>query len=301
MDYIIVDFEWNQPQSEATTVKHPIRFESEIIEIGAVKLNEDFEKIGEFRTFIKPHFYPVMNGKVSRITRINSRVLASAPSFPEAFHAFSAWSGNDNCLCIWGRNDIPVLYDNLIMHGISLIHPILWCDLQRIFGSEIMRDSRQWSLTAAVDLLNLPKERAHDALNDALNTYSICTRVDLLPFCDCYANCYVDYDRDRLNGLVTGRAYDSLDAAHEDRDLFSVICPCCGEEIILDDWVRSSKKAAYSYGRCSDGLEVLARYQMKDGSEKRIVARTVYEMNDVLWDDYQDALDRESCIMASAV
>lgn len=269
MDYIIVDFEWNQPQSEVTTVKHPIRFDSEIIEIGAVKLSENLEKVGEFQTFVKPKFYPVMNGGVMRVTRINSHILSNAQSFPEAFHAFTAWCGNDSCLCTWGRNDIPVLYDNLIMHGITLVNPILWCDLQHIFGNEIMRDGRQWSLTTAVECLNLPKERAHDALNDAINTYSICTRVDLLSYCDCYACSYVDYDRDRLNGLATGREYETLESAYTDRELFSVICPCCGQKVMLDNWIRFSKRAAYSYGRCEDGLEFLARFRTEHKDERR--------------------------------
>lgn len=37
--YIVLDLEWNQPMSGQETITRPFRFDSEIIEIGALKLN----------------------------------------------------------------------------------------------------------------------------------------------------------------------------------------------------------------------------------------------------------------------
>ena len=43
MNYVVVDLEWNQAMNSQASVfnKLPIRLRGEIIEIGAVKLNED--------------------------------------------------------------------------------------------------------------------------------------------------------------------------------------------------------------------------------------------------------------------
>ncbi len=293
MNYIILDFEWNQPVSENTTVHSPIRFDSEIIEIGAVRLDDSFEKTGEFQSYVKPVYYPVMNGDVSTLTKIRTQKLQGAPGFPEVYRAFSAWCGADCCLCTWGRNDIPVLFDNLIMHNIQASENTYWCDLQEIFGNEIMRDGKHWSLSSAVDILKLPKERAHDALNDARNTHSICNRVDLLSNCDYYGNCYVNYEKDRLNGLITGRRYQTEESAQQDMEMSSVICPYCGETVVLGDRVKQSKRFAISYGCCSEGDEFLARFQKKHrGDSEIVISRTVSTMSDVLWEKYQDALER---------
>ena len=50
MQYVVVDLEWNQAMSSKSSVfnKLPIHLRGEIIEIGAVKLNEDMTPGEEF-------------------------------------------------------------------------------------------------------------------------------------------------------------------------------------------------------------------------------------------------------------
>ena len=294
MNYIIVDFEWNQPVSEAVTILKPIRFDSEIIEIGAVKLNENFEKIGEFQSYVRPLYYPVLHGKVASLTKIRAQKLASAPYFPEAYRAFSAWCGEDCCFCTWGPDDIPALFDNLIMHRMFVPGLVYWCDLQKIFSVEIMRSGKNWALSEAVDTLGIPKARSHDALNDVLNTYAICTRVDLQSYFDYYESTYIDYGIDCLGGLISGRQYSNLEEAQQDKDMVTMYCPYCGEKVMLGDWLSQSKRVFVSYGRCSEGDEFLARYKKVSTGTGPRVTRRVYTMSDLLWDYYQDILERNS-------
>ena len=150
--YIVLDLEWNQPMSGQETITRPFRFDSEIIEIGALKLNSRFEEMSEFKSFVRPVFYPSMNGHVVQLTKIRPQELEKAPDFPAAYAAFRDWCGEDCCLCTWGPDDLPVLMDNLLMHGLDAALPDGY-DLQRIFGHEIMRDDRQCSLERAMELL----------------------------------------------------------------------------------------------------------------------------------------------------
>lgn len=81
--YIVLDLEWNQPMSGQETITRPFRFDSEIIEIGALKLNNRFEEMSEFKSFVRPVFYPAMNGHVVQLTKIRPQELEKAPDFPE--------------------------------------------------------------------------------------------------------------------------------------------------------------------------------------------------------------------------
>ena len=80
--YIVLDLEWNQPMSGQETITQPFRFDSEIIEIGALKLNSRFEEVSEFKSFVRPVFYPAMNGHVVQLTKIRPQELEKAPRLP---------------------------------------------------------------------------------------------------------------------------------------------------------------------------------------------------------------------------
>ena len=54
-NYIVFDLEWNQ--GEAPVQKDGKTLNFEIVEIGAVKLNNKKEKIGEFSRLIKPQIH----------------------------------------------------------------------------------------------------------------------------------------------------------------------------------------------------------------------------------------------------
>lgn len=79
--YIVLDLEWNQPMPGQETITQPFRFDSEIIEIGALKLNSRFEEVSEFKSFVRPVFYPSMNGHVVQLTKIRPRA-GKGPRLP---------------------------------------------------------------------------------------------------------------------------------------------------------------------------------------------------------------------------
>ena len=55
MNYVVVDFEWNQsPYGKSSANK---RLPFEIIEIGAVKLDAEGQEIGSYSQIVKPKVY----------------------------------------------------------------------------------------------------------------------------------------------------------------------------------------------------------------------------------------------------
>ena len=51
---IVLDLEWNQPFSMRSMITTPVRLHGEIIQIGAVKLNEQLEIVDTFKVMVKP-------------------------------------------------------------------------------------------------------------------------------------------------------------------------------------------------------------------------------------------------------
>lgn len=60
MSYIVLDLEWNQAMSSNASVfnRLPIHLSGEIIQIGAVKLDDDFCPAEEFQSDVRPHILP---------------------------------------------------------------------------------------------------------------------------------------------------------------------------------------------------------------------------------------------------
>ena len=243
--------------------------------------------------FVKPQFYPILNGKIAGLTKIRPQMLKNAPTFPEAYTAFAQWCGEQSCLCSWGPDDIPVLLDNMLMHTLPIPSGVIWCDLQQIFGIEAMCDNRQWSLENAVSILGLQKDRSHDALNDVRNTFRVCDRVGVFSFLEEYRTSCIHYGQDRLYGLTDGKDYPSFEDALQDPFVSSISCPYCGEQVALSEWVPEVRNSSFSYGCCREGDELLVRFirRKKFGSSHVIISRKAFEMNSFLWDQYQDALD----------
>lgn len=293
MNYIILDLEWNHPEDGRFLLTEPFSFDSEIIEIGAVKLNDEFEPVDEYKSYVRPVFYPFLNSAVAELTKIRPQLLAGARTLPEVCGEFFAWCGDACCLCSWGPTDLPVLYDNMLMHGMSLPESPLICDLQRVFGREIMRDERQCSLENALALLGLERDRSHDALNDARNTVRVCERMDLAGCVDEYWTRAVGYGPDRLAGLAGGRQFPGLEEALGDESLKSVECPYCGADAAVGDWVRSSPNTLLGCAVCPEGDEYLLRLKHRRFPGGTTVSRLVFEMSDDWWEIYQTALERQ--------
>ena len=55
MNYIILDMEWNQAFDKSQMVTEPILLRGEIIEIGAVKTDENFNAIDAFKAYVRPN------------------------------------------------------------------------------------------------------------------------------------------------------------------------------------------------------------------------------------------------------
>jgi len=181
MSYIVFDLEFNQAwnHGEDKSAVSP-RCSSEIIQIGALVLDEQLGVLSTFDRLVKPELYTRLHPFVEQITGITEEKLASAMSFEEVFGEFGRLISCDSILCVWGAADIRELMRNIRYHKLdaSLI-PREYINVQT-HASRYLHCPKGTNagLRIAAELLDIPIEgRFHDALNDARYTAEIFRRI----------------------------------------------------------------------------------------------------------------------------
>lgn len=177
MNYIILDLEWNQGAAEKTEEKLPF----EIIEIGAIKLNDRREKTDEFNELIKPQVYHEMNYITRKIIHLQMEQLEEGKTFPDVMRAFQNWWGDDYIFCTWGSMDLVELQRNIRYYQMEPIsdRPFRFLDIQKLFSIAFEDRKSRRSLEYAIDFLNIEKDIPfHRALSDAYYTAKILALLD---------------------------------------------------------------------------------------------------------------------------
>lgn len=176
MKHIFVDFEMNPVESQYKQVRQQCR--QEIIEIGAVMLDDTYQEIDSFKQYVKPAFSSEITKKYVQLTGITTQMLEDAPSFHEAIISFLTWCGGqdeDYELYAWSENDLiqlkkecqlkEMVYNEVLDYAIAN-----WHDFQRTF-CDLLGLYKPISLETAVSSIGREfTGHMHDALWDARNT-----------------------------------------------------------------------------------------------------------------------------------
>ena len=178
MNYIIYDLEFNQKNNYSIDNKNNqlnnIPFE--IIQIGAVKLNENFETLSTFNKLIKPTIYKTIHPIVESLTNITDAQLFSCSDFPTVYKDFFNFIGDDEIiLCVWGIVDIKELIRNINFYNLSTLQISQYIDVQTYASKYLKTETKsKIGLKNAIELLNIPiSGNFHDAFNDAYYTSEI--------------------------------------------------------------------------------------------------------------------------------
>lgn len=148
----------------------------EIIEIGAVKLDDNYKQVSEFQCYVRPQ-YGEITKHITKLTGITAETVADKPIFNEAFQNFMDWIGSwDMTLYSWSNSDINQLRDEcrfkIPKYEINKLER-QWRDLQKAFDERIGLHS-SLALKHAIGAMNRDFEGTqHTALADAANTAAI--------------------------------------------------------------------------------------------------------------------------------
>lgn len=180
MKYVVIDLEMNPIAGEYKEEREISRLE--VIEIGAVLLDENYQEIGNFVTLVKPQYNTRIEKKYEKLTGIGTEMTESAPYFQEALNRFFDWCNDiqDELQIIqWSVNDFTQiskeiqLKNTLISDKNRKYLDHAWVDFQAEYGEKLGLE-RDISLKDAImyageDFCG----HQHDALVDARNTAAL--------------------------------------------------------------------------------------------------------------------------------
>ena len=179
MNYIIFDMEWNQPFPKKKILQIPIKLYGEIIQIAAVKVDEDLAQIDSFNEIVKPVYYTKMDREVSELTEITEAEIEEGRPFADVITEFREWMGDDGILMTWGPEDMRMLEDNLIVHDMDYDWLPEEVDAQMLFDDLVTQEDRNFALSHAMYIMDIKPLRCHDALNDCMNTVEVLRKMDM--------------------------------------------------------------------------------------------------------------------------
>lgn len=178
MKYIVMDLEWNQSNTGKETEKEQIPFE--IIEIGAIKLNEQGEMLGEFSQLIKPVVYHEMHRITSQLIHMQMQELERGRPFAQVAGEFLDWCGEEYLFCTWGGADLTEFQRNMRYHEMTPLSdgPICYLDIQKLFSIAYEDGKSRRALESAVDYLEIKKDIPfHRAFSDAYYTAAVLKKI----------------------------------------------------------------------------------------------------------------------------
>lgn len=183
MNYIIYDLEFNQRPSVLKNIDSDniSKLPFEIIQIGALKLNNNLDTISTFNALIKPTLYKTIHPFVEDLTKITTEQVNLCDTFPEVHKNFLNFIGSEEItFCIWGSADIKELIKNIKFHNLSTSSiSKKYIDVQNYVSKHFNTpNGTKIGLRNAVELFNIStKTEFHDAFNDAFYTAEVFKKI----------------------------------------------------------------------------------------------------------------------------
>ncbi|MGN0400170.1 MAG: exonuclease domain-containing protein [Blautia sp.] len=292
MNYIVFDLEWNQcPYGKERENK---RIPFEIIEIGAIKLDEERKEIDRFQQIIKPTVYHRLHFRTKEILNIDKETLEDGVLFSKGIRKFLRWCGEDVMFCTWGQADLVELQRNMKYYKLShlLKGPVFYYDVQKIFGIEYEGKKSSRSLEYAIDYLQMNKDESfHRALHDAWYTAQIFARLPMEIITknysiDCYQNPKCKKEEIKVvfeqYSKYISREFSSKEEAMKDREVVSTRCFLCGKTARKKiRWFSINSKTHICLACCPEHGYLRGKIRLKKTDEGNYyVIKTIKKINE---------------------
>ncbi len=254
MAYIIVDLEFNNMKDitkyykdfyENNTEIQNLTIENEIIEIGAVKLDEHMQYVHSMKEYIKPSIFPVINPIVNEITKIDMELLdEKGISFESGMSKLKEMFEDGDVLCSWAKDDIIELIINAQYHNYTETKFIQkYLDLQE-YVTKILGYKKSLGLKKAITELKIKidETKLHDAFYDAQYTGEVFKRI---------------YNSRIIKNYITDDIYnmpalnmDNLEEFLLDEEKLKLECPKCKKKINEEADIKLIKWRFVTVGIC---------------------------------------------------
>lgn len=291
MNYIVMDLEWNQSPSGQSEENPNLAFE--IIEIGAIKLDNKFNIIDQYSSIVKPRIYRRLQSRIREILNYDESLLKTGRPFDVVFREFKKWCGEDYIFCTWGPLDLTYLQQNMDFYYLkSFEFPLKFYNLQEIYAFSICNDKTQTpSLEKAVTDLNILTDKPfHCAINDAYYTAKIFQKLDYRILSDLYSiDCYhyptcveeeILLQHKNYNEYIS-RTFKNKKEALCDKNIASLRCHKCNRKIPKKiKWFVNNSNTQLCAGKCWTHGFICGKIRFKNTKDGNIfVIKTVEKIN----------------------
>lgn len=125
---VLFDLEWNIGYQPYTFNYHGVQqtLRGEIIEIGAVKIDEDANVLDTFSIRLRPRIFRKLQHHIAKVTGLTQADLDKGEPILQGLRRFMKWCGPDAEFAEWGLDDVPVLKQNLFLCNIDESQPTVW-------------------------------------------------------------------------------------------------------------------------------------------------------------------------------
>ena len=170
MNYIILDMEWDNaycPKCKG--------FINQILQIGAVKIDEGMRITDTFDVTVKSSFSKKVSRRCSELTGITTEEMLAGVPLDKAIRSYNKWAGSDTVTLTWSDSDLYTVLQNekLLPDGVTM-HIEKYMDLQKYIQNEMrlcgFEVNGQISLANAAETLGVTADglELHNAKDDSL-------------------------------------------------------------------------------------------------------------------------------------
>lgn len=213
MKHIVIDLEMNV--LDKRYIKEKQSCSREIIQIGAVLLDEQYQEIGYFNTLVKPQYNDRIERRIEKLTGITTEMVQNAPVFKDAIAQFFLWCHSirdDFYIYQWSLSDCEQITKELELKKVCLSSEDAallqrFQDFQKEYGDKLGL-SRALSLKDAVMYAGVDfSGKEHDALDDAKNTAALLRIVRIPELCKATLEKVIDAFSTKPMGTSLGELF----------------------------------------------------------------------------------------------
>lgn len=279
MNYVILDMEWDGAY-------HPLhkRFVNQILQIGAVKLNEKLDIVDIFDVIIRSSISKRVSGRFSELTGITKEIMRNGISLEAAVKQYNEWLGSDTVTITWSNSDLYTIIENqkYLLKNIDFkIEKYL--DLQKYIQGEMKilghECKSQIALNHAAEVLGITTDGydLHNAKDDSL----LCAALLKKYYCQ---ERFIGYLKDATNPdffeRLAFKSYylSSINDKLIDKSILEFNCEKCGDKMKrISKWRfhNNSFTANFICNTCEK--KFICRVRFKKTFDDLIVSRKVLE------------------------
>ncbi len=287
-----MDIEWNQPYSkQQLKTNNDVTLYGEIIQIGAVKMDDYFNITDTFKVTVTPTVYKKMNKRVSKVTGITDEVISNTGIDRQtAYKSFFEWCGNDSTFLTWGNDDYDMMSKNMKFFGMGEDAPVCY-NLQCIYNYDTHCYGRQYSLDHAMETFNIESELdRHDALNDAYFTALVCKNLKVKQGIENYETVReVSMQSEDFLMSFQYDGYTNPAQAMKEKCVVKTPCPYCnGRSKVLKRWKQGRHKYVI-LNKCRKHGFFISRIRFSKDVENLVTAnKNIYRFDDTNRDYFEE-------------